>query len=319
MWSRVEPAPTCAERDDFAASVLAGLSRPAKSLPCRFFYDARGSALFEEITRQPEYYPTKTEIAILKTRAGEMVADGFEEEVLVEFGSGSSRKTEILIENLPRLLAYVPIDVSQSALADAKIRLAKRFPRLKIQPLVGDFMRHIALPADVAAQRKLGFFPGSTIGNLTSLEAAQLLKGMRCALSPGGRMIIGVDLIKDTQRLLRAYNDSKGVTAAFNMNLLYRINQELGGEFNLSCFRHEAIYNAIECRIEMRLISLKDQNVAILGRRFHFRESEAIHTENSHKYSLEGFRQLARSAGWTPRGVWTDSSDLFSVHELVCH
>jgi dimethylhistidine N-methyltransferase len=319
MWNRVEPAFTSAEDDDFAASVIAGLSKPAKSLPCRFFYDARGSALFEEITRQPEYYLTEAEISILKTHAREMVASGFEEAILVEFGSGSSRKTEILIEKLPRLRSYVPIDVSQSALAEAKIRLVQRFPGLKVQPLVSNFMRQMMFPADIATQRKLGFFPGSTIGNLTSLEAVQLLKGMRRALSPGGRMIIGVDLKKDIHRLLHAYNDSKGVTAAFNMNLLYRINQELGAGFDLRCFRHEATYNPFESRIEMRLVSLKDQDVVILGRRFHFRAGEAIHTENSHKYSIDEFRQLACSAGWTPRGVWTDPSNFFSVHELVSH
>ena len=303
--------------EEFAGAVIEGLSRPQKSLPCRFFYDARGSALFEEITRLPEYYPTRTETAILAANAAmmaEAIPDGG---VLVEFGSGSSLKTEILLDKLPHLGAYVSIDVSPSALADAKQRLAARFPGLDVRPTLGDFLRPVALPAEFALRHKAGFFPGSTIGNHTPVEAQRLLRNFRAMLSPGGRLIIGVDLKKDVRTLLLAYNDAAGVTAAFNLNLLARINREIGPAFDLDAFRHEAIYNPRDGRIEMYLVSRKVQDVALLGRRFHFAEGESIHTENSYKYSLSQFRDLARSADWLPQRVWTDSDDLFSVHELI--
>ena len=303
--------------DAFASAVNDGLSRPQKSLPCRFFYDARGSELFEDITRLPEYYPTRTEATILTAHAGEM-ADGIPQGgVLIEFGSGSSRKTEILLERLPQLAAYISIDVSQSALDDAKARLAARFPQLDVRPIVGDFSYPVALPADLAGCHKTGFFPGSTIGNLTPLEAQRLLRVFRAVLSPGGRLIVGVDLKKDLGVLLPAYNDAAGVTAAFNLNLLARINRELGGNFDLDAFRHEAIYNPRDGRIEMHLTSAADQDVRVRGRRFHFRKGETIHTENSYKYSVRQFQDLARSAGWNPTRVWTDPRALFSVHELI--
>jgi dimethylhistidine N-methyltransferase len=303
--------------DQFAADVIEGLARPHKSLPCRYFYDALGSALFEEITRLPEYYPTRTETAILQYHAAEMTSGTVDCGVLVEFGSGSSRKTEILLRHIPRLAAYVPIDVSLSALDDARRRLARNFPGLDVRPIVGDFSLPIAFPADLDDSHKTGFFPGSTIGNLTPIAAASLLSTMRATLSPGGRLIVGVDLKKDARRLVVAYNDAAGVTAAFNLNLLARINRELGGNFDLSAFKHEAIYNPRFGRIEMHLVSLADQHVRIRGRRFHFQTGEAIHTENSYKYSIPEFQQLAASAGWTPQRVWTDKNDLFSVHELV--
>lgn len=313
-----ERAPRAVQQDDeFFANVIAGLSRPQKSLPCRFFYDERGSELFEQITRLPEYYLTRTELAILEEHGTQMVDDDVDDVVLVEFGSGSGRKAEILIAKLPPLRAYVPIDVSERALEDARRRLTKRFPRLDVYPLVGDFSRSVAFPAELAGRRKIGFFSGSTIGNFTPFEAASLLRAMRLALSPGGRLIVGVDLKKDVRTLLHAYNDAKGVTAAFNLNLLKRINHELGGAFDLDAFRHEAIYNPLEGRIEMRLVSMKDQDVRIGEQRFHFCLGETIHTENSYKYGIEQFRGAARSAGWTPQRVWTDDAGLFSVHELV--
>ena len=205
---------------EFAASVIEGLSKPRKSLPCRFFYDARGSELFEEITRLPEYYPTRTEIAILDAHAAEIASRVDDGAVLVEFGSGSSRKTEILLSCLPRLRAYVPIDVSESALEEAKRRLIKRFPALAVRPIAGDFSRLLALPPDLAKARKLGFFPGSTIGNFSPFAARTLLGAMRRLLAPDGWLIVGVDLKKDARKLVRAYNDAAGVTAAFNLNLL---------------------------------------------------------------------------------------------------
>ena len=303
--------------EEFAGAVIDGLSRPQKSLPCRFFYDACGSALFEEITRLPEYYPTRTETAILAANAAHMAEAIPDGGVLVEFGSGSSLKTEILLDELPHLGAYVSIDVSPSALADAKQRLAARFPGLDVRPTLGNFVRPVALPAEFALRHKTGFFPGSTIGNHTPVEAQRLLRNFRAMLSPGGRLIIGVDLKKDVRTLLLAYNDAAGVTAAFNLNLLARINREIGPAFDLDAFRHEAIYNSRDGRIEMYLVSRKVQDVTLLGRRFHFADGETIHTENSYKYSLRQFRDLARSADWLPQRVWTDGDQLFSVHELI--
>lgn len=303
---------------EFASAVLHGLSRPQKALPCRFFYDARGSELFEEITRLPEYYPTRTEAAILAAHAGEMADNVPEGGVLVEFGSGSSRKTETLLQHLRQLRAYIMIDVSRSALEDARDRLAKRFPTLDVRPIVADFSDPVALPADLAHGHRTGFFPGSTIGNLNPVEAQRLLRVFRGVLSPGSRLIVGVDLKKDLSILLAAYNDAAGVTAAFNLNLLARINREIGPSFDLDAFCHEAIYNARDGRIEMHLVSIKDQDVAIADRRFHFRRGETIHTENSYKYTVRQFQDLARAADWRPNRVWTDKDALFSVHELLC-
>ena len=302
--------------DEFASAVLGGLSRPQKTLPCRFFYDAPGSELFEAITRLPEYYPTRTETAILKAHAAEMVEGLPDGGVLVEFGSGSSRKTEILLRRLSGLAAYVMIDVSQAALAGAKQRLAQHFPTLDVRAIVADFSLPLNLPDDLRGRPKLGFFPGSTIGNLTPSEAVRLLRVFRAALAPQGRLIIGADLKKDARRLVLAYNDGAGVTAAFNLNLLARINRELGGDFDLGAFRHEAIYNPRHGRIEMHLISEKDQCVTIQGQRFSLQAGESIHTENSYKYAIDQFQDLARSADWQPRRVWTDDKAMFSVHEL---
>ena len=305
--------------DEFTPAVLHSLSRPQKTLPCRFFYDARGSELFEEITRLPEYYQTRTEAAILAAHASEMAENVPEGGVLVEFGSGSSRKTETLLQHLQQLRAYIMIDVSRSALEDARDRLAKRFPTLDVRPIVADFSDPVALPADLADSHRTGFFPGSTIGNLNPVEAQRLLRVFRGVLSPGSRLIVGVDLKKDLSVLLPAYNDAAGVTAAFNLNLLARINREIGPAFDLDAFRHEAIYNARDGRIEMHLVSTKDQTVSIADRRFHFRQGETIHTENSYKYTVRQFQDLARAADWLPSRVWTDVDALFSVHELLCN
>lgn len=301
----------------FAASVIEGLSRPRKSLPCRFFYDARGSDLFEEITKLPEYYPTRTEIAILEAHAVEIAKGVPEKAILVEFGSGSSRKTEILLKTLRKLTAYVPVDMSESALADAKSRLLQRFPALGVRPIIGDFSLPVTFPEDIARACKLGFFPGSTIGNFSPSAAVRLLGTMRDMLAPEGTLIIGVDLKKDARALVRAYNDKQGVTARFNLNLLARINRELEGSFDLGCFRHEAIYDPREGRVEMHLVSLKEQAASVCGRWFQFEPGETIHTENSYKYSIGQFQELARAAGWLPGRVWLDNGNLFSVHELI--
>ena len=301
----------------FAADALLGLGATQKTLPCRYLYDARGSALFEAITDAPEYYPTRTEIGILESSVVDIVADTPAGSVLVEFGSGSSRKTEILLGALDKLAAYVPIDVSATALAEARERLALRFPRLRIEPVVGDFRDALVLPDDLAPRPRMGFFPGSTIGNFRPGEATDLLRGMAVALGRGGRLVIGVDLRKATSTLLPAYDDAAGITAAFNKNLLARANRELGADFDLGSFRHEARFNGAESRIEMHLVSERAQTVRLLGRSFAFRPGETIHTENSHKYTVEAFRALAIGAGWSPRRLWIDDNELFSVHEIV--
>ncbi|MCI0467790.1 MAG: L-histidine N(alpha)-methyltransferase [Beijerinckiaceae bacterium] len=301
----------------FAASVIEGLSKPRKSLPCRYFYDAWGSELFEEITRLPEYYLTRTEITILEAHAAEIALDAASAAVLVEFGSGSSRKTEILLDALPRLRAYVPVDVSQSAIEGARHRLRNRYPSLHVHPILADFSQPQGLPPSLAREHKLGFFPGSTIGNFPPFAAIRLLRSMRGTLSRGGRLIIGVDLKKDARTLLRAYNDKAGITAAFNLNLLTRINRELEGTFDLSSFRHEAIYNSKEGRIEMHIVSKQKQTVSVLGRRFGFFAGETIHTENSYKYSTAQFQELAHAAGWQLDCAWNDGDKLFCVMTLA--
>ena len=301
----------------FAEAALRGLGETQKTLPCEYFYDARGSRLFEQITDAPEYYPTRTEISILSECVDEIVADTPTGSVLVEFGSGSSRKTEILLNAFDKLAAYVPIDVSSSALEQARERLAGRFPHLRVHPIVGDFRVALALPGDLVARPRIGFFPGSTIGNFQQGEAIELMRTMRASLGRGARLIVGVDLRKDLGALLPAYNDAAGVTAAFNKNLLVRANRELGADFDLDGFAHEAIFNAEKSRIEMHLVSRQAQTVSLLGKRFAFRPGETIHTENSHKYTVAGFQALAHRAGWTPQRVWTDAEALFSVHEVA--
>lgn len=301
----------------FSVEVLEGLSRRRKILPCRYFYDAVGSALFEEITRQPEYYITRTEIAILNSSMEQMLEESLDKSVLVEFGPGSSVKTEILLRQMPWLYAYAPIDVSESFLSDSRQRLQNQFPQINIRPLLADFSHHVYLPSELAERNKFGLFLGSTIGNFAPSEATQLLRAMRTTLSPKGRLIIGVDLKKDVRQLVRAYNDAKGVTAAFNLNLLSRINRELDGAFDLRAFRHEAIYNSVEGRIEMHLVSLRDQIVAVGAQEFCFREGETIHTENAYKYTIAEFHRIAGSAGWAAMRVSIDDQRLFSVHELI--
>ena len=300
----------------FAAAVIDGLSRADRTLPCRFFYDERGSQLFEEITRLPEYYPTRTETRILEAHADDIAAATPSGAVLVEFGSGSSLKTEILIDAVGGLGAYVPIDVSASALEDAAARLRRRFPALPIIPVEGDFLSSLDLPSDLAHRERLGFFPGSTIGNFPPREACALLTQMGRTLGRGARLIVGIDLRKDPRRLVQAYDDAAGVTARFNLNILARCNRELGSDFRLERFGHEAVFNAAESRVEMHIVSRDRQVVHVLGHAFGFREGERIHTENSYKYALEDFASLAAAAGWQTRAVWTDEDNLFSVHDL---
>lgn len=309
-------ATTTVASSEFARALLDGLTAPEKSIPCRFLYDAEGSALFERITELPEYYATRTEIGILETYAAEIAADAAPGNVLIEFGSGSSTKTEILLAKMHQLYAYVPIDISKSALADAQERIRERFPNIRVLPVSGDFAGPLPLPTEIARHPRLGFFPGSTIGNLTNEEAVDLLGNMALILGSGGRLIIGADLKKDVGRLLRAYDDRAGVTAAFNLNLLERANRELGTNFDVSQFEHLATYDEAHGRVDLYLVSRIDQVVNVLGRRIRFAAGERIHTEHSHKYDIEGFQALAERAGWLPLKVWTDPERLFSVHVL---
>jgi dimethylhistidine N-methyltransferase len=316
-----EPSPSViiARRDaraDFAEAVLTGLARPPRSIPCRFFYDAAGSALFEEITALPEYYPTRVETELLITHGAEIARLAGGERVLVEFGSGSSRKTSLLIQALAGVRAYVPIDIAGESLAEAAEWLKEQHADVVIAPLIADFTTAVALPAIARRGPRLGFFSGSTIGNLTHAEAGAFLANAAQLLGQDSAFLIGVDLKKSPAILLPAYDDAKGVTAAFNLNLLVRINRELGGTFDLSRFAHEAVYDVGAGRIEMRLVSLADQTVRVAGQNLAFAAGERIHTENSHKYSVSQFQTLARGAGWTPIGAWTDQDQLFSLHLL---
>lgn len=300
----------------FADDVIEHLAQHPKRLSPKYFYDATGSELFEQITVQPEYYPTRTELGILRDRGAEIAAIIPAGAALVEFGAGATTKVRLLLEHC-EFGAYVPVDISGDFLNGQAEGLRKDFPGLRVYPVAADFTAPFALPAEIAEMPKVGFFPGSTIGNFEPQEAADLLRTARKILGAGAQMIIGVDLEKDERVLYDAYNDSAGVTARFNLNVLVRINHELGGNFDLSSFSHRSVYNRDRHRIEMHLISRKAQSVRILGNTFSFRPGESIHTENSYKYSLERFTELARSAGWTVRESWTDAARMFSVHALV--
>jgi len=308
---RLDPA-----RADFAQAVLAGFARKPRSLPCRFFYDARGSALFEEITQLEEYYPTRVETALLEAYGAEIAERMGDASVLVEFGSGSSRKTSLLLSALGRVTLYVPIDVAGESLAEAAEWLSERHTGLAIRPLIADFTKTRTLPVAARRPRKLGFFSGSTIGNLTQADARAFLANAARLLGRDAAFLVGVDLKKDPAILIPAYNDRRGVTAAFNLNLLERINRELDGDIDVAGFAHDAIYDEAQGRIEMHLVSLARQTVRVMGREFSFTKGERIHTENSHKYAIEEFQTLARSAGWTPAHAWTDADGLFSLHLL---
>jgi dimethylhistidine N-methyltransferase len=309
-------APEAGGRSEFAEAVLAGFSRKPRSVPCRFFYDAEGAGLFEKITTLPEYYPTRAETALLEAHGPAIAEAVGYARVLIEFGSGSSRKTSVLLDALDRIDLYIPIDVSGESLAEAAAWLAERRDGLSIRPLIADFTTTRTLPAAARGRPKLGFFSGSTIGNLSHAEARAFLANAARLLGTGSTFLIGVDLKKDKSILLPAYNDSQGVTASFNLNLLARINRELGGDIDLELFAHDAVYAEAEGRIEMYLESLARQTVSVLGREFHFGKGERIHTENSHKYSVPEFRALASASGWTPAEVWTDPDQLFSLHLL---
>lgn len=317
LTQRPDPAHDI-ERARFATDVRKGLSLPRKALPPKWLYDARGSALFDRICELPEYYLTRTETGILRARAEELATLMGQGATLVEFGSGSSTKTRILLDAAAGgLAAYVPIDVSRDYLRQANARLASDYPALRVQAVVADYMELERLPMIADGGRRIGFFPGSTIGNLTPSEARAFLRRAARLLGPGGALIVGVDLIKEKDVLDRAYDDSAGVTAAFTLNLLDRINRELAGDFERIFFRHVAFYAPAASRIEIYLESTKAQAARAAGGTFAFRRDERIHVEYSYKYSLGGFRALAHAAGLTPDRAWTDRDDLFSVHVLA--
>jgi dimethylhistidine N-methyltransferase len=300
----------------FARDAVGDLSQHPKRLSPKYFYDATGSELFEAITRLPEYYPTRTELKILRDRGSEIAAIIPKGAALVEFGAGATTKVRLLLETCA-FGAYVPVDISGDFLNAQASGLRKDFPALAVYPVAADFTAPFALPEAIAGMPKVGFFPGSTIGNFEPHEACRFLRSARDILGHGAQMIIGADLEKDERVLHDAYNDASGVTARFNLNVLVRMNRELGSNFDLSAFTHRAIYNRERHRIEMHLISKKTQSVRMLGTSFSFRAGESIHTENSYKYSIERFTALARGAGWTARESWTDPNRMFSVHALT--
>lgn len=316
VFSDATPVAPLDPEQQFRDDVLAGLSAPQKFLSAKYFYDSAGSDLFEAITRQPEYYPTRTEIGILDDQGAEIAALLPAHANLVEFGSGSTAKVRRLLVHLPDLAAYVPVDVSESFLRSEARALAADFPNLAIAPVAADFTRAFTLPDGLSQDAVAGFFPGSTIGNFEPPQAAQLLAHFGRVLGRGATLIIGVDLVKDKAVLDAAYDDAAGVTAAFNRNLLVRIRQDLATDLDPDTFAHRAFFNADASRIEMHLVSRTEQTVTIAGRSVHFAEGETIHTENSYKYTIDGFRRLAGEAGWTPRAVWTDPDALFSIHAL---
>jgi dimethylhistidine N-methyltransferase len=308
---------------DLRAEVLAGLSLSPKRLSPKFFYDRRGSQLFDAITELPEYYPTRTEIAILAEHGEEMAGRLGRGQVLVELGSGSSLKIQTLLEALAPAI-YVPVDISKEHLLASADALARRFPGLRIEAVCADYSGAFELPLRPDWGTPAAFFPGSSIGNFEPAAAARLLRRVADLLGPGGRLLIGVDLLKDRAVLEAAYNDAQGVTADFNLNLLARINRELEADFNLGAFAHRAWFNPMPDpsrpdgpgRIEMHLVSQRAQRVQVAGREFALAERECIHSENSYKYALPGFTQLAASAGFATEQVWTDPAGLFSVHCL---
>jgi len=302
---------------DIVGTALAGLNASPKTLPPKLFYDAEGVRLFEAITRLPEYYPTRTERALLAHIAPEIVALAAPGTALVEYGASDEAKASLLLDAAgARLTAYVPIDVAGGALSDMRRRLHAARPRLRVHPVCADFLRPLFLPEAVAAAPKLGFFPGSTIGNLEPAAAGTFLQDARLTLGQGAWLIVGVDLRKSPEILVPAYDDSAGVTAAFNLNILRRLNREAAADFDLSAFVHRALWNEAEGRIEMHLQSLRPQTAHLAGTRLSFEAGETIHTENSYKHTIPGFQSLASASGWAPEHVWHDPEHLFSIHAL---
>jgi dimethylhistidine N-methyltransferase len=296
----------------FREDVLAGLRACPRAVPARWFYDRRGSELFEAITDLPEYYPTRTERAILSAHAADVARLTGAGRAVVEFGSGSSAKTPLLLDAVAPS-AYVPIDISGEFLRASSATLAARFPDVPVLPLEADFMHPLTLPAEIGDSPRLGFFPGSTIGNMGAAAAVDLLRAMAATLGDGALLLIGIDRVKDADTLVAAYDDAQGVTAAFNLNLLERANRELDGDVPVDAFRHLAIWNDEASRIEMHLEAARDMAFTLAGERFEMAAGETIHTENSHKYGPRDARLLLRAGGWAPLGEWTDEAGLFAL------
>jgi dimethylhistidine N-methyltransferase len=318
--ARSTPLPLKEEADasEFEIDVVKGLSAPRKRLPPKYFYDGAGSQLFDRITGQPEYYPTRCEMRILQDHAIEIAKLIPAGAALVEFGSGSNRKARILLAAAPVLAAYVPVDICGEMVEQEAAELRPDFPNLTVLPVTADFTQPFDLPPQAkAAPACVGFFPGSTIGNFEPHEAAAFLRNAAKILGPRSTLIVGADLIKPAEILNAAYNDAAGVTAKFNLNLLVRINRELGGTFKLDTFEHHAFFNRERHRVEMHLASLKRQKVKVAGECFDFRAGETIHTESSYKYSVESLGALARGVGWVPAGVWTDKDKFFSIQAFT--
>lgn len=303
--------------EPFVADILAGLMQEPKRISPIYFYDALGSELFDQICELPEYYPTRTETRILRDHGADMARHIGEDALLVEFGSGSSIKTRLLLDRLPTLSAYVPVDISRSHLLNAAHGIAAAYPELEVLPVCADFTQPFALPRPRRpAKRVVVFFPGSTIGNFDPPEAISLMRVMRNIAGERGGLLIGVDLVKDPAVLIRAYDDAAGVTAAFNLNVLRRLKRELRASFDLSAFRHRAVWNAQASRIEMHLVSTRAQRATIAGVDISFAEGEPIVTEHCHKYTVASFGAQAAEAGWKAHMRWLDPAAAFSVHYL---
>jgi dimethylhistidine N-methyltransferase len=300
------------QTDAFRRDVLAGLAAPIPAVPARWLYDRRGSELFDAITRLPSYYPTRVETALLHKIMPEVAARIRGGTAVVEFGAGSATKTPILLDAISPA-AYVPVDISGDYLEQSAAELQQRFPKLDVIPVTADFARPFGLPAGIEQLPRLGFFPGSTIGNFVPRTATDLLRQFRDLLGVGSQLLIGMDRVKPVERLIAAYDDPEGVTAEFNLNLLERINRELDGNVPLDAFRHEARWNDILSRIEMHLVATRDVEFMVSGERFRFGEGSSIHTENSHKYGLRGGRMLLLAGGWTPVAEWTDEAGDFAL------
>jgi L-histidine Nalpha-methyltransferase len=298
---------TLAFRDD----VLAGLAAPIPAIPARWLYDHRGSELFDEITRLPSYYPTRTETGIFHSIMAEVAARVPKGAAVVEFGAGSQTKTPILLEAIAPA-AYVPVDISGEYLEQSASDLQQRFPKLEVIPVVADFARPFSLPGGIAHLPKLGFFPGSTIGNFVPWSATDLLRQFRALLGPGSQLLIGMDRVKPVDRLIAAYDDPEGVTAQFTLNLLVRVNRELDADIPVDDFRHEARWNDILSRIEIHLVARRDLSFTVSGSRFAFAQGSSIHVENSHKYGQRGGRVLLLAGGWTPIAEWSDAAGDFA-------
>lgn len=318
MGRAVRLASFAPSADGFREEVLAGLRRPQKSLPCKYFYDAEGARLFERICELSEYYPTRVELGIMEAHVRDMAARLGPGCLVIEYGSGAGRKTRMLLRHLARPVGYVPIDISTEQLLAEATALAAMFPALEILPVAADYTDRYEVPSPRGRPaRRVVYFPGSTIGNFHPEAAVEFLRHVAEQCGPGGALLIGVDLKKDPGVVHRAYNDEAGVTAAFNENLLVRINRELGARLPVDRFRHHAFYDPREGRVEMHLVSLDDRVEEVCGERFSFERGESIWTESSYKYTVKGFARLAEAAGFSVARVWTDADAMFSVAYLT--